>query len=150
VSRITFCLSCLCRFTPHLLYPGWGPDPPVGARVSVIDVFYVDGGCSWISIITSQVPAVDICSVDGGCSWISSIIFQGGIIDIFSVDGGRSRISIIASQGPAIDIFSVDGGRSQISINSRQGAHRQCFLVLMVDAPRSPATPPRGGAIDVS
>jgi hypothetical protein len=49
MSRITFCLSCICMFTTHLLDLRWGSDPPAGARVPVVDVFYIDGERSWIS-----------------------------------------------------------------------------------------------------
>jgi hypothetical protein len=49
-------------YTTPLVSPmGTGPPPPVGARVPVIDVFYVDGGCSQISSsVTSPRPVVDI------------------------------------------------------------------------------------------
>jgi hypothetical protein len=46
MSRITFYLSRLCRLTTHLLDPGWGPDPLVGATVLAVDIFYIDGGRS--------------------------------------------------------------------------------------------------------
>jgi hypothetical protein len=41
MNRITFCLSCIYRFITYLLDLGWGPDPPSGARVPAVDVFYV-------------------------------------------------------------------------------------------------------------
>jgi hypothetical protein len=42
------------QVTTHLSDPGWGPDPPsVGAREPTVDIFYVDGGRSRISVSTS-------------------------------------------------------------------------------------------------
>jgi hypothetical protein len=51
--------------------------------------------------------------------------------------------------GAAVDVFYIDGGCSRISGTPSQGARRQCFLVLMVEAPRSPALPHRGSIVDV-
>jgi hypothetical protein len=41
-------------------------------REPVVNVFYVDGGCSRISISTRQRGVIDIFYVDGGRSWIYS------------------------------------------------------------------------------
>jgi hypothetical protein len=179
MSRITFCLLCLCR-SQHTFHisdedqiPQWGPGisssmfftlmvgaprspsaptrgPPsmfftlmVGApgsitpappRESTVDVFYVDGGCSWIFISTHQrarhrcfftlmvgapdstapappkEPTVDIFYVDGGYFWIFISTHQGAHHRC-SVDGRCSRIySSSTSQGAPSMFLSVDGG----------------------------------------
>jgi hypothetical protein len=107
VSRITFCLSCLCMFTTHLLDPGWGPDPPAGARVPAVDVFYVDGGCSRIfSSDTSQgAHRRRFLSLMMGAPGSSASAPPWGLaIDNFYVDGERSWISVSTSQGPTVDV----------------------------------------------
>jgi hypothetical protein len=73
---------------------------------------------------------------------------RGPIVDVFYVDDGRSQISDTASQGPTIDVFKIGGGRCRISNNASQGAP-STSLRQVVDAPRTPAPPPRGSAIDV-
>jgi hypothetical protein len=109
MSRITFCLSCLCRFTTHLLDPGWGLTPPCGGlpRGPQSTFLSVDGGRSRIfSSGTTRGPAVDVFYVDGGRSWItSSGTFWGPPSTFLSVDGGLSRIfSSGTSWGPAVDV----------------------------------------------
>jgi hypothetical protein len=52
-------------------------------------------------------------------------------------------------KGPAVDVFYVHGGGSWISVSARQEVRHQCFFVVMVGAPGSPAPPPKGGTIDV-
>jgi hypothetical protein len=71
----------------------------------------------------------------------------GGAVNISCVDGGCSCFSITC-QGATIDVSSVDGGRFRISDITSQGAHRQYFLVLMVDTHGSLSPLPRGPAID--
>jgi hypothetical protein len=178
VSRITFCLSCLCRFTPHLLYPRWGPDPPLwgqGCPSSMFFMLMVDAPRS-PALSPPRGPPSTFLSVDGGRSQISSSgTSQGGAVDVFYVDGGRSRISISTShgarhrrflalmvdapesqtppppKGAAVDMFYVDGRHSQISISTSQGARHRCFLALMMGAPKSPApTSPRRPTVNVS
>jgi hypothetical protein len=77
------------------------PGPPRG---SAIVAFYVDGGCSRISINTSQGgPPLTFLNIDGERSRISSsYTSQGGPLSTFlSVDGGHSWISSSGtSQGP--------------------------------------------------
>jgi hypothetical protein len=74
---------------------------------------------------------------------------RGPTVDVFCIDGGRSLISDIASQGATVNIFCVDGGHSRIFGTASQGSTVNIFLALMVGAPGSPASPPRGASIDV-
>jgi hypothetical protein len=46
--------------------------------------------------------------------------------------------------GPPSMFLSVDFGCSRISVTAFQGPRHQCFLALMVGAPRPSAPPPRG------
>jgi hypothetical protein len=47
--------------------------------------------------------------------------------------------------------LSIDGGRSRISITASQGGGPQLtFIALMLGAPRSLASPPKGPTVDVS
>jgi hypothetical protein len=47
--------------------------------------------------------------------------------------------------------LNIDGGRSWIyNSGTLQGARHQRFLALMVGAPGSPLTPPRGSTVDIS
>jgi hypothetical protein len=46
--------------------------------------------------------------------------------------------------------LSVDGEHSRISGIASQGGRCRRFLALIVDAPGSPASPPRGPVVDVS
>jgi hypothetical protein len=68
-----------------------------------------------------------------------------------SVDGGRSRIlSHHLLGGPPSMFLSVDGGCSQILRHRLPGGRHRCFFMLMVDAPGSSSSPPKGPTIDVS
>jgi hypothetical protein len=70
-------------------------------------------------------------SVDGGCSWIySSGTSQGAAVDVCYFDGGRSQNSVSIPRGP-------EGPPSM-------------FVMLMVDAPRSPSALAWGPAVGVS
>jgi hypothetical protein len=145
VSKITFCLSYLGRFTTHLLDPIWGSEPPVGVRVPTIDVFYVDGGRSWISSSgTSQGGRASMfLSIDGGRSSTS----QGARCQCFLalMVGAPGSPPPAPPRGPIVNVFYIEGGRSRISISTHQGARLQCFFALMVGAPGSPTpAPPRG------
>jgi hypothetical protein len=126
VSRITFCLSCLCRFTTHLLDPGWGLDlPPVGARVPAVDIFYVDGGCSWISSSGTSPMAY--------CQYFLALIV-----------GTPGSPSLAPPRGLVADIFMLIFGAPGSLSAPLRWAHHRCFLALMVGTTESPAlAPPR-------
>jgi hypothetical protein len=133
MSRITFCLSYLCKFTTHLLDPRWGPNPPplAGARVPIVDVFYVDGGRSRVS---------------------SSDTSQGAYRRRFLallVGALGSPASAPPSGAPSMFFtLMVDALGSPTA--PPRGAHHRRFLALMVDAPGSLASaPPRGPTVDV-
>jgi hypothetical protein len=127
VSIITFYLSYLCRFTSHLLGPGWRPTPQgSGGPLSMFLTLMV------------------------GTLGSSSSPPRGAAIDVSSVDGGCSRISITASQGARYQRFyhwwwalpdlchHLSGARYQcflrwwwVLLDLRQhllGAHHRCFL----------------------
>jgi hypothetical protein len=55
------------------------PTPPRGPT---IDVCYIDGGCSWISISTSQVPAVDIFYIMVDAPGSLSVPAKGSTVDV--------------------------------------------------------------------
>jgi hypothetical protein len=116
--------------------------------------------------------AVDVSCVDGGRSRIFSIASQGGPSSTFlTLMVGASGSLAPPPREPAVDAFCVDGGRSRISGIVSQGAHHRRFLcwwwalldlrhrlsgvplstffALMVSAPRSPASPSRGSAVEV-
>jgi hypothetical protein len=115
-----FSIDVRCYGSPSAPYSG-----------SAVDVFYVDGGCSCISVSTSQ----GICR---RC-------FPALIVD------AHGFLAPTPSRGPSSTLFSVDSERSRIfSFDTCQGARHRCFLALMVDTFRSPApTTPRGATIDV-
>jgi hypothetical protein len=52
----------------------------------------------------------------------------------------------LEGQGATVDVFSVDGESFRISTTASQGVHRRRFLALMVGAPGSPSSPPRGSS----
>jgi hypothetical protein len=98
MSRITFCLSCLCSFTIHLLDPGWGLDPPPCRGQGVRQQhFYVDSGCSRISSSGTSKGARRrrfLALMVGTPGSPAPTPPRGPTIDVFYVDGARSRISI--------------------------------------------------------
>jgi hypothetical protein len=132
---------------------GTRPPPPMGARVPTVDIFYIDGGCSWIS---SSGTSQGVCcrhflalmvDTPGSSAPAPS---RGPPSTFFSIDSGCFRISSSGtSQGPTVDMFYVDDGHSWISVNTRQGAHHQCFLALMMDTPGSPSTLAKRPTIDI-
>jgi hypothetical protein len=99
-------------------------------RESVVDVFYVDGGCFRISISTRQGPRCRH-SVDGGR-------YRNNSSDTSQGDRRRRFLALMVgtprSTAPAplrestIDVFYIDGGCSWISVSTRQGPRRRCFL----------------------
>jgi hypothetical protein len=98
----------------------WGP---------IINVFYVDGGCSRISVSTGQ-GAHHQC-------FFSLIV------------GAPGSPALAPPRGPAIGVFDIDGGRSRISVSTLQGGRHQCFLALMVGGLGSLTPPPRGPTTNV-
>jgi hypothetical protein len=92
-------------------------------------------------------------NVDGGCSRISVSTSQGARRRCFlalMVDAPGST-ALAPPRGPPLTFLSVDSERSWISSSdTSQGVRHLRFLALMVGAPGSPApTPPRGSAVDV-
>jgi hypothetical protein len=82
---------------------------------------------------------VDVCYVDGGCSWISVSTSEGAHHRHFltlMVDAAESPTSAPPRE-PAIDVFYVDGGCSRISVSTSQGGRHRCFFMLIVGAPGS-------------
>jgi hypothetical protein len=114
-----------------MLMVGVPGSPSAPARGPIVDIFYVDGGHSRISI-----------SIHQGAHHRRFLVLM--------VSTPRSTAPK-SPKGSTVGIFYVDGGRSQISVSTRQGACHRCFLALMVGAPGSPApAPPRGPAVNVS
>jgi hypothetical protein len=76
-----------------------GSTAPAFRRGPTVDVFYVDGGLSQISVSTCQGPRRR--------RFLPLIV-------------GTLRSTAPASpRGPAVDVFYVDGGRSRISNSTR-------------------------------
>jgi hypothetical protein len=69
-----------------------GTRPPAGAKVPIVDIFYVDGGRSQIS---------------------SSSTSQGGPLSTFVtlMVGAPGSPALTPPRGPTVDVFYVDGGR---------------------------------------
>jgi hypothetical protein len=128
MRRITFCLSCLCRFITHLLNPGWGPDPPppCGARVPTVDDLYVDGQHSRISSFGTSQGGRHRCFLH---SWWVLLDLRQHLL------GGHHRCFLA---------LIVGAPRSPTPAPPRGGRHR-CFLALMVGALGSPAPAPHRG-----
>jgi hypothetical protein len=130
-TPLLFCLSCLCRFTTHLLDHIWGPDPLQGPRCPPSMFFTLMAGASGSSVLASLRGARRRC-------FLALIV------------GALGSSALAPPRGPAVDIFYIDGGCSRISVSTSQGGHRRRFLALMVDAPRTPApTPPRGPTVSI-
>jgi hypothetical protein len=116
VNRITFCLSNPCRFTAHLLDPGWEPDTPWGPGGPPLTFLVLMVGAPTFSSITSHGGlSSTFFSVDGGCSWIL-----------------WHHLPVAHRQ--CFWAFMV--GAPEFSDSTSQGAHRWHFLVLMVGTPR--------------
>jgi hypothetical protein len=79
------------------------PESPALAppRGPVVDVFYVDGGRSWISINTHQV------------------VYRRHFLALMM--GASESPALTPPRGSDIDIFYVDGRRTRISVNTHQG-----------------------------
>jgi hypothetical protein len=139
----------------------WSPLAPLGGPT--VNVFYVDGGYSRISISTSQGAAIDV----SWCWWWKLPDLQhrhllGGPPSMFVtlMVGAPGSLST-PPWGPTIGIFYVDGGCSWISISTGRGGvssmflnidggRCQRFLALIEGAPRSTAPePPRELVVDV-
>jgi hypothetical protein len=153
-------LSDLCQHSPGgppstfftLMVGAPGSIAPAPPREPIVDVFYVDGGCSQLSVNTHQ-GTRRRRSIDGGRSRIYSFGTSKGVycryflalmvgtpgstalappreptIDVFYIDGRCSQISISTHQGPAVDVFYIDGGCSRIFVSTRQEARHRRFL----------------------
>jgi hypothetical protein len=136
-------VTCICAIqVGHNTHEdqGWRPEPPGGPgahrryflalmmdvprstastppRGSTIDICYVDGGRSRISVSTPRGGAVDVCYIDGGCSQTSGNTSQGARCRCFlalMMDAIGSTAPA-PPRGPAVDVCYVDGGRSRIS-----------------------------------
>jgi hypothetical protein len=114
----------------------------------------VDGGRCRIYISgTSQGSAVDIFYVDGGHSWITISTSQGPRRRRFLalMVGATGSTAPTPPKGPPSMFLSLNGGHSQIySSGTSLGACHRCFLALMVGAPGSTApAPPRWPTVDI-
>jgi hypothetical protein len=100
---------------------------------------------------TSQGPIVNVFYVDGGRSRISVSTSQGARCRHFLalVLGAPESPALTPPRGSTVNVFYVDGGHSRISVSTHQWAHHQRFFLLMVGALGSPAPPPRGPTADV-
>jgi hypothetical protein len=77
-------------------------------------------------------PTIDVFYVDGGHTWISIRTHQGAHHQCFfvlMVGGPRSRAPA-PPRGPTINVFYVDGGRFLISVSTRQGGSSSMFLSI--------------------
>jgi hypothetical protein len=156
---------------------GTGP-PPLGARVPAVDIFYVDGGCSWISSSGTSPMARCQCFlalIVGTPGSPSLAPPRGPVVNIFMLIFGapgslsapprwahhRCFLALMAGTAESPALAPPRGARHRhfllwwwVLSDLRQhlsGAHHRCFLALMMDALGSPApAPPRGPTIDVS
>jgi hypothetical protein len=147
VSRITFCLSYLCRSQHTFWIPEGDRIPPWGPGDSSSTFLSIDGGRSWISSSdTSQgVRHRHFLALMVDALGSPALPPRGSAVDVYYDDVGAPRSWLAPTRGPAVNIFYVDGGCSRISISTRQGGCYLCFLALMVYAPRSTApASPRG------
>jgi hypothetical protein len=135
VSRITLCLSYPCRFTTHPSDPRWGSDPLWGPRGRRRCFYALMVGTSGSPTTPTRWSTIDVFNIDGGCSWISDNTHQGPASDIFNIDVGTPESSGITSQGTRCRCFLVSMvGAPGSSDSTRQGSHHQCFQELMVGA----------------
>jgi hypothetical protein len=123
VSRITFCISCPCRFTSHLSGPGWRPDHPRGLGAYRRCFFSVDGGA--LSDLRQHHPGGAVIDVFStlmvGAPRSLSVPSRGPLSMFFRVDSGHSRIYVSTPRGPLSTFFSIDGGCSRISVSTPRG-----------------------------
>jgi hypothetical protein len=95
-----------------LIVGALGSTAPAPPREPAVDIFYVDGGCSLISISTSQE--------------VRRLRFLALMV------GALGSTALTPPREPTINTFYVDGRCSWISVSTRQGARHRCFLALMV------------------
>jgi hypothetical protein len=90
--------------------------------------------------------AVDVCYVDGGRSRISISTSQGAPSTFSNVDGERSRIfsSGTSERGRCRHFLALMAGAPNFQLRHLQGSPPSMFVTLMVGAPGSLSAPPRG------
>jgi hypothetical protein len=87
--------------------------PALAPPIAAIDIFYVDGGRSRISVSTTRGPPSTFLSIGGGRSRISSSGTSQGVHHrcflVLMVDALRS-LAPAQLGGPSLMFLSVDGG----------------------------------------